>query len=202
MTGTDSKVRWLFPDEPDVSGLPDRVPPLVARLLVSRGISTLEHLENFLNLSHLPHDPMLLPGMERAVSRLRSAVDYGETVGVFGDFDVDGITGTAIMCEGLGSLGARPVPYIPQRTDEGHGLSVGAIDSLVESGASLIVTVDCGVTDAKEVDYASGRGVDVIITDHHVPPSGLPKAVACVNARLEGSSYPFDELCGPDWLSR
>ena len=196
MTGLASTIRWLIPDEPDVSGLPDRVPRLVARLLVSRGIRTPDQLENFLNLSHLPHDPMLLPGMERAVSRLRTAVDYGETVGVFGDFDVDGISGTAIMCEGLGSLGAHPVPYIPQRTDEGHGLSVGAIDSLVESGASLIVTVDCGITDADEVAYASDRGIDVIITDHHVPPSGLPKAVACVNARLEGSAYPFEELCG------
>ena len=196
MTGPNSTVRWLVPDEPDVSGLPDRVPPLVARLLVSRGIRTLDQLDNFLNLSHLPYDPVLLPGMERAVSRLRSAVEYGETVGVFGDFDVDGISGTAIMCEGLGSLGARPVPYIPQRTDEGHGLSVGAIDSLIESGASLIVTVDCGITDADEVAYASDLGVDVIITDHHVPPSGLPKAVACVNARLEDSAYPFQELCG------
>ena len=196
MTEPNSKGRWLIPDEPDVSGLPDRVPPLVARLLVSRGIRTPDQLENFLNLSHLPHDPMLLPGMDRAVARLRTAVDYGETVGVFGDFDVDGITGTAIMCEGLGSLGARPVPYIPQRTGEGHGLSLGAIDSLVESGASLIVTVDCGITDTDEVAYASDLGVDVIITDHHVPPSGLPKAVACVNARLEGSAYPFDELCG------
>ena len=196
MTGPNSNVRWFIPGEPDVSGLPDRVPPLVARLLVSRGIRTSDQLDDFLDLSHLPHDPMLLPGMERTVSRLRSAVDYGETVGVFGDFDVDGITGTAIMCEGLGALGARPVPYIPQRTDEGHGLSVGAIDSLVDSGASLIVTVDCGITDAHEVAYASDRGVDVIITDHHVPPSGLPEAVACVNARLEGSAYPFNELCG------
>ena len=196
MTGSGSTARWLFPDEPDISGLSDRTPPLVARLLVARGIRTPEQLESFLNLSHLPHDPMLLPGIQRAVSRLRTAVDYGETVGVFGDFDVDGITGTAIMCEGLGSLGARPVPYIPQRTDEGHGLSVGAIDSLVRSGASLIVTVDCGITDADEVAYASDRGVDIIITDHHVPPSGLPKAVACVNARLVGSAYPFDDLCG------
>ena len=187
---------WLIPDEPDVSGLRERVPPLVARLLFARGITTTDQLESFLNLSHLPHDPLLLPDMDRAIPRLRAAVEYGETVGVFGDFDVDGITGTAIMCEGLGSLGARPVPYIPQRTDEGHGLSVGAIDSLAEAGASLIVTVDCGITDADEVAYASDRGVDVIITDHHVPPSGLPKAAACVNARMQGSLYPFADLCG------
>ena len=188
--------RWQIPDNPNVSGLPDRVPLLVARLLISRGITTANDLERFVNPSHLPYDPMLLPNMERAVGRLRAAVEYEETVGVFGDFDVDGITGTAIMCEGLGSLGARPVPYIPRRTDEGHGLSVAAIDSLIESGASLIVTVDCGITDASEVAYASDRGVDVIITDHHVPPSGLPRAAACVNARLEGSVYPFADLCG------
>ncbi len=187
---------WLIPDEPDVSGLRERVPPLIARLLFARGITTTDQLESFLNLSHLPHDPLLLPDMDRAIPRLRAAVEYGETVGVFGDFDVDGITGTAIMCEGLGSLGARPIPYIPQRTDEGHGLSVGAIDSLAEAGASLIVTVDCGITDADEVAYASDRGVDVIITDHHVPPSGLPKAAACVNARMGGSRYPFADLCG------
>ena len=196
MTRAKTMARWLAPDEPDLSGLPDHVPPLVARVLCSRGINTGEKLESFLNLSHLPHDPMLLPGMDRAVVRLRSAVEDGEIVGVFGDFDVDGITGTAIMCEGLGSLGARPIPYIPQRTNEGHGLSVGAIDSLFEAGASLIVTVDCGITDAEQVAYASDRGVDVIITDHHIPPSGLPKAVACVNAKLEGSTYPFADLCG------
>ena len=196
MTKSKSTARWLIPGEPDVSGLPESVPPLVARLLCSRGINTTDELERFLNLSHLPHNPLLLPDMDRAVARLRSAVEYGEIVGVFGDFDVDGITGTAIMCEGLGSLGANPLPYIPQRTEEGHGLSVGAIDSLIEAGASLIVTVDCGITDADEVAYASERGVDVIVTDHHIPPAGLPKAAACVNARLEGSEYPFAELCG------
>ncbi len=100
------------------------------------------------------------------------------------------------MSEGLESLGARPVAYLPLRGGEGHGLSHGAIDFLVDSGATLIVTVDCGITDAEEVAYATQRGADVIITDHHLPPEGLPDAVACVNARLPGSTYPFDELCG------
>ena len=121
MNRTKWTARWQIPNQPDTSGLPDRIPPPVARLLVSRGITTVSALEQFLNPSHLPHDPLLLPDIDRAVERLRTAIEYGETVGVFGDFDVDGITGTAIMCEGLGSLGARPVPYIPQRTDEGHG---------------------------------------------------------------------------------
>ena len=196
MTRHVSAPRWLFPNEPDITGLPDRIPRLVARLLATRGVDTAEKLESFLNLSHLPHDPRLLPGMDSAVRRLRQAVETSEIVGVFGDFDVDGITGTAIMCEGLESLGARPIPYIPHRADEGHGLSRGAIDSLKGEGATLVVTVDCGITDVDEVAYATNRGVDVIITDHHVPPDGLPEAVACVNARLPGSKYPFIELCG------
>ena len=196
MTGEGASPRWLIPADPDVTGLPGQIPGPVARLLSARGIDTAAKLDRFLNLSGLPHDPGLLPDIGRAVARLRRAVDGGECVGVFGDFDVDGISGTAIMCEGLGSLGARPVPYIPQRADEGHGLSRGAIDWLAEAGASLIVTVDCGITDADEVAYASGRGIDVIITDHHLPPDGLPNAVACVNAHLPGSGYPFLDLCG------
>ena len=196
MTRATVSPRWLLATPADSSRLPAEVPVLVGQLLVSRGIDTAHKLESFLNLSNLPHDPGLLPGMDQAVARLRRAVNQGERVGVFGDFDVDGITGTAIMCEGLESLGAFPIPYIPQRGGEGHGLSRGAIDSLSDQGATLIVTVDCGITDADEVDYASSLGVDVIITDHHVPPEGLPKAVACVNARLPDSEYPFDELCG------
>ena len=196
MTTRRAAPRWVIPPEPDISGLPSLVPGPVARILASRGIDTGEKLDRFLNLPNLPHDPGLLPGMDLAVSRLRRAVENGEIVGVFGDFDVDGITGTAIMSEGLESLGARPIPYIPQRADEGHGLSRGAIDSLKSAGATLIVTVDCGITDAIEVAYASTQGIEVVITDHHVPPDGLPDAIACVNAGLPGNKYPFPDLCG------
>lgn len=180
----------------DVSGLPPDVPAPVARILTARGIETAEDLTRFLEPSHLPYDTSMLPGMDAAVSRLLRAVNDGERVGVFGDFDVDGITGTAIMAEGLASLGAAPIPYLPQRSGEGHGLSATAIDFLIDQGATLIVTVDCGITDAAEVSYATSRGAEVIITDHHVPLDGLPNAVACVNAKLPGSRYPFDELCG------
>ncbi len=196
MNGPALTRRWQLPETPDVSHLPTSIPVAIARVLAGRGLDTTQKLEGFLNQSHLPHDPFLIPGMTEAVERLRKAVQAGERVGVFGDFDVDGITGTAIMSEGLESLGAEPVPYIPQRDGEGHGLSRQAIDSLAGSGATLIVTVDCGITDSAEVDYATSRGVDVVITDHHVPPEGLPKAVACVNAKLPGSQYPFSELCG------
>lgn len=188
--------RWLLPPSAGVSELPAGVPRPVAQILASRGIHSGEDLRRHLSLSHLPYDPALLPDMDVAVDRLREAVNRGERVGVFGDFDVDGITGTAILAEGLKSLGADPIPYLPLRSEEGHGLSRTAIDSLIASGATLIVTVDCGITDAEEVAYASQRGVEVVITDHHVPPGGLPDARACVNAKLPGSNYPFNELCG------
>ena len=196
MKASGAPPKWVFPAAADVSCLPADVPTPVARILAARGINSATELSRFLDQSHLPYDPRRLPGMDAAVKRLRRAVNDGERVGVFGDFDVDGITGTAVMAEGLESLGAFPIPYLPQRGGEGHGLSRGAIDSLMDSGATLIVTVDCGITDASEVAYAASQGVEVIITDHHVPPDGLPDAVSCVNAKLPGSVYPFSELCG------
>ena len=134
--------------------------------------------------------------MDRAVARLYRAVEEGETIGVFGDFDVDGITGTAIMQEGLTGFGVAVVPYLPHRSEEGHGLSVPAIDQLAEQGVNLLVTVDCGVTSSAEVDHARGLGMDVIITDHHTPIGGIPDAVAVVNPRMPGGRYPFGDLCG------
>lgn len=196
MNASGAPPRWTLPPPADVSGIPSEVPGPVARILAARGIDTAQKLALFLNPSHLPYDPRRLPGMDAAVKRLRQAVNEAESVGVFGDFDVDGITGTAIMAEGLASLGAHPIPYLPQRGGEGHGLSRAAIDSLIAAGATLIVTVDCGITDAAEVSYAADQGTEVIITDHHVPPDGLPDAVACVNAKLPDSRYPFSELCG------
>ena len=196
MNASSGAPQWAFPAPADVSGLSAGVPPPIARLLVGRGLDTDEKLAWHLNPSHLPYDPGRLPGMGAAVARLRQAAQREERVGVFGDFDVDGITGTAIMVEGLESLGAYPTPYLPMRGGEGHGLSQGAIDALADEGATLIVTVDCGITDSAEVAYAVSRGIDVIITDHHLPTGALPDAVACVNAKLPNSQYPFDELCG------
>ncbi len=198
-----SALRWDFPSAQDISALRSAgLPPVIARLLAGRGIDTDRKLQEFLHPSHrLPYDPLLLSGMEAAVQRLRRAVQSGETAGVFGDFDVDGITGTAIVCEGLTALGVTAIPYLPSRADEGHGLSTGAVDWLIDAGASLIVTVDTGITDSGPVAHANSRGADVIITDHHVPSHGLPPAVACINPHLpEGElplfRYPFADLCG------
>jgi single-stranded-DNA-specific exonuclease len=129
--------------------------------------------------------------MDIALRRLYTAINNGERVGVFGDFDVDGITGTAIISEGLTSLGVSVSPYLPHRVDEGHGLSNQAIDTLADEGVTVIVTVDCGITAFDEVDYAKTRGVDVIITDHHLPHDGVPNAVISLNPKLPGGDYPF-----------
>ena len=205
MTTADSAsaLRWDFPPPQELSALRSTgLPPVIARLLAGRGIDTDRKLREFLHPSHpLPHDPFRLSGMEAAVQRLHRAVQSRETAGVFGDFDVDGITGTAIVYEGLRALGVTAIPYLPSRADEGHGLSSGAIDRLIDAGASLIVTVDTGITDSEPVAHANSRGADVIITDHHVPSHGLPPAVACINPHLpEGElplfSYPFADLCG------
>jgi len=166
-------------------------------VLVRRGIDTPQKLANLLDPPHrLPYDPLRIPGMDTAVRRLYAAVNAKERVGVFGDFDVDGITGTAIIAEGLSSLGVEVTPYLPHRVDEGHGLSNRAIDALAAQGVTLIVTVDCGITAFEEVDYARSVGVDIIITDHHLPHNGVPNAVVSLDLKIPGGDYPFLDLCG------
>ena len=192
-----SAKRWQLPPPVKAHTLPANLPPPAVQILLSRGIDSSQKLRLFLDPPHhLPHNPMRLPDMDRALRRLYQAIHRQETVGIFGDFDVDGVTGTAIVAEGLSSMGVQVVPYLPQRVGEGHGLSDTAVQHLADQGASLIITVDCGVTAVAEVSQAQRLGVDVIITDHHLPPNTLPEATAVVNPRLPGASYPFPELCG------
>ena len=166
------------------------------QLLLSRGIGDDDALARFLDAPGVPYPPDSLPGVDAALPRLAAAVRSGETVAVFGDFDVDGITGTAILSETLQRLGARVIPYLPDPVAEGHGMTPVAVERLLAQGASLIVTVDSGVSNLAEVALASQQGADVVITDHHVPPPQLPNAVAIVNPRMTGNRYPFPELCG------
>ena len=171
--------------------------PLAAQLLHNRGIADLPAAEAFLARDRgLLEDPFLLPDMEKAVSRLSAALLNGESIAIFGDFDADGITGTALLAEGLEDLGGRVIPYLPHRVKEGHGLSYQAVNALHERGASLIVTVDCGTSSPREVAEASSLGMDTIITDHHTPPPEIPAALAVVNPRLKRSMYPFTGLAG------
>lgn len=188
---------WQPPRTEAGHSLPPDLPPAVAQILVNRGIDTAAKLQLFLEPpQRLPYDPLRLAGMDRALARLYKAVNSKERVGVFGDFDVDGVTGAAIIAEGLTPLEIQVIPYLPRRTGEGHGLSTTAIDTLVGQGVSLIVTVDCGVTAVDEVAWARQAGADVIITDHHVPHGAMPEAVAVLDPKLPGGNYPFHELCG------
>lgn len=171
--------------------------PLLAQLLYNRGIKTGKEAEVFFKADEsLSHDPMLMPDIEKAVSRTYRALLSGESIAVYGDFDADGITSTALVSKCLSSLGGNVIPYIPNRVTEGHGLRTHAIDELHKKGVSLIITVDCGVTAIPELEKCQGKGIDIIITDHHSPLETLPKAYAIVNPKLKDSKYPFSELAG------
>ncbi len=188
--------RWLLPPRPDGHRFPAHLSATAVQLLLSRGIGDDAALSRFVDPPGLPHPPDSLPGVDAALPRLASAVRSRETVAVFGDFDVDGITGTAILCETLQRLGARVIPYLPDPVAEGHGMTPLAVERLVAQGATLIVTVDSGVSNSAEIALANRSGTDVVVTDHHVPPAQLPEAVAIVNPRMAGNQYPFPELCG------
>ena len=189
--------RWQLPEPTPNHTLPENLPAAIVSVLLARGIRSAEQLRFFLQPPHQPpYDPLRLNTMDRALQRLYRSVEEVEKVGVFGDFDVDGITGTAIITEGLVQLGVPVVPYLPHRSDEGHGLSIDAVSKLVAQGVGLIITVDCGITSLAEVAQARDLGVDVIITDHHTPPSALPDAVAIINPRTPGNLYPCQDLSG------
>ena len=169
----------------------------MAGLLADRGALTADDLTAwFADPLDGLHDPNRLPDADVLLSRLRTARDRGERVLVFGDFDADGLTGLAIMTTALRRYGVAVDPYVPSRLDEGHGLSLAAIDVAVAAGASVIVTVDCGTTSVAEVVVANTRGIDVIVTDHHRVPAVMPAAVAVVNPHRPDSTYPDRRLAG------
>lgn len=172
-------------------------PPLVAQLLYNRGLTDATRVRSFLSGdASLLADPFLLPDMSRAVDRIHQALRSGEHVVIYGDFDADGITATALLVQGLTVLGGKTSPYIPHRVTEGHGLRQEALRNLKQEGASLVITVDCGTTNLAEIEAARQMGLEVIVTDHHTPVTEMPPALAIVNPKLNGSAYPFSELSG------
>ena len=171
--------------------------PLLVQLLYNRGITDPGGFTKFLaSDSSLLNDPMLLPDAQEAIARIYRALLSGEKIAVYGDYDADGMTATAAFVLGLKALGGTVVPYIPHRQTEGHGLATGALKTLRDQGVSLVVTVDCGVTDTPQVKKAVKMGLDVIITDHHTPLDEIPDAIAVINPKLAGSAYPFSQLAG------
>lgn len=175
---------------------------MVARVLAARGLSNPQDAAAFLepSLRHL-HDPSLIPDLDLAAARLLRAVREGEPVVIYGDYDVDGITATAILYHTLKTInpGASVGTYVPHRVDEGYGLNAQAVRQLARDGARVIVSVDCGITAIAPALAAREAGVDLIITDHHNPPAclaDLPQAAAVVHPRRPDSRYPFADLCG------
>ena len=172
-------------------------PYLLSTVLAARGITTPESAAEFLDRERsLSISPLLMKDMDKAVARIQRAIADGETVAVFGDYDVDGITSTVVVMDYLKRSGVRCLRYIPRRIEDGYGLSREAILSLWEQGATLMITVDCGITGNEEVEYANSLGMDVVITDHHECKETLPNAVAVVDPHREDCSYPFPHLAG------
>ena len=173
------------------------IPPFVAGIFVNRGISTPAEARTFLDprLSELP-DPFQMAGMRAAAERLSRAVRSREKVAIFGDYDADGVTSAALLKEFFDITGTPCLVHLPDRVREGYGMNVGAIDHLASSGAGLIVTVDCGVSNAEEVAHAGSLGIDVVVTDHHQAPVTLPPALAVIDPTQEGCRYPFSGLAG------
>lgn len=170
--------------------------PLLVQVLYNRGVTTPEQVNAFLEPEALIGNPFQMRGMNEAVERLRRAIRNGERIAVYGDFDVDGVTATALLVQTLESLGALVLPYIPHRIDEGYGLNQEALKQLLDQRVSVVVTVDCGVRSLPEVAYGKEIGLDMIVTDHHAPGDDLPDAFAVINPKQKLCSYPSKELSG------
>ncbi len=173
------------------------IDPVLASLLVSRGVNTFEEARSFFRpkLEAL-HDPFLMKDMDNAVERLEKAVSGKEKILVYGDYDVDGTTAVALVFSFIRRLTECVDFYIPDRYDEGYGVSRKGIDWAADNGFSLIITLDCGIKAIDKVEYARSKGIDVIICDHHLPESELPAAVAVLDPKREDCNYPFDDLSG------
>lgn len=173
------------------------IPPLLAMMLDIRGITKEKDVINFLQENKDFSDPFLMKDMDKAVERITTAVENGEKICVYGDYDADGVTSTSLLYSYLrDSLGADVMFYIPTRTGEGYGMNKGAVDKIHSLGVTLIITVDNGISAREEIDYANSLGIDTVITDHHMPSGAIPKAVAVVNAHQQDDKSPFKDFSG------
>jgi len=170
---------------------------LLEHLMLSRGVAP-EGFADFLEPDYLAHshDPFLLPGMEAAVDRIIAAIKNNEPVCVWSDYDADGVPGGVMLAGFLRDMGLSVRHYIPHRHKEGYGLNVEGLQELAQQGYKLVITCDLGTTEVEQIAYANTKGIDVIVTDHHLEPAVLPEAFAIINPKLSTSKYPFDGLCG------
>lgn len=169
----------------------------IGQILINRGIETEDQLDLYMHpdLTSL-RDPFLLKDMDRAVDRIKRAISNNEKICIFGDYDVDGVSSTSILCLYFESIGYQVEFYIPNRLEEGYGLNDEAIRQIGQMGTDLIISVDCGITSVNEVETARKLGIDVIITDHHEPQEKLPQAYAVIDPKREDCRYPFKGICG------
>ncbi len=174
-----------------------QISPITAQILVNRGIENETEANLFLNctLFDLP-SPYLMKGMDRAIERIKKALKNNERITIYGDYDVDGVTSTALLYSFLKVLKANVTYYNPDRLKEGYGINIDAVKKLAEQGVSLIISGDCGITAVKEVEQAKELGVEFIVTDHHKPPQELPQAVSILNPKLSECKYPGKEIVG------
>ena len=194
--------RWVIKEAPDnevVEHLSKvlNINKRLAALLAQRGISTFDEAKKFFRPSYDDlHDPFLMKDMDKAVDRILKAVENGERIMVYGDYDVDGTTAVALVYTFLKTFHKKVEFYIPDRYKEGYGISYKGIDTAIEHGAKLMITLDCGIKAVDKVKYAKEKGLDIIIADHHRPGDELPGAVAVLDAKRDDCTYPFDELSG------
>ena len=167
--------------------------PFTALIVVSRGITEYEDVEEFFETDFSFCDPYLIVDMEKCVDRINLALQKGERICVFGDYDADGVTATALMYSYLSKKGADVMYYIPDRVTEGYGMNCSAIDKLNEQGVKLIVTVDNGISAIEEIDYANSLGIETVVTDHHQVGETLPNAVAVIDPHREDCNVHFKE---------
>lgn len=194
-------MRWKIkqPSEDHVSSIKKEfnTSEIIAKVLANRGIESLKSSHNFFNPSNDQlHDPFMMKNMDIAVDRISKNIQNQKPILIFGDYDVDGTTGASLLYLGLKDLNAIVEYYIPHREKEGYGLSAGGIDYAQSVGADLLITCDCGINAFQPVDYANEHGIDIIITDHHIPDKKLPNAYAVLNPKQKGCEYPFKGLCG------
>src|SRR6266436_9470330 len=203
MTARRSPKRWLVrePDQALTAELASALglSPIVAGLLVTRGHRDPDFARAFLkpSLGHL-HDPFLMRGMSDAVKRVLSAIDKQEPILIYGDYDVDGTTGTAVLLRALRMLGATAGYHVPHRFTEGYGIRQDALEKAFGEGYKLVVSVDCGITAHEPLHWARANGLDIIVTDHHLPDKdeGAPPALAVLNPNQRGCEYPDKNLAG------
>lgn len=191
--------RWVGPAvkiTPEADAELAEYPNAFRQVLFNRGLDTAEKAHAFLKVDTEENDPYQMKGMREAVDLIKKAIRDHDPMVVYGDYDVDGVTATALMVQALESLGGNVEPYIPNRFDEGYGLNTDAIHTLADQGKKLIITVDCGIRSVVEADLARDLGITLIISDHHHPLEEIPKADAVICPRQSGDEYPYKELAG------